>query len=444
MPKKNKESESLTNHKLLEGLNCQPSPINLHLYQPPRLLRLACSGKESSVFDITGTAPGFKGFNRQITRESYQPLINKGILADPNVSWDLYGVTADWLEVNYPDTINNLRLQMDLGADPPVGDPYLHIIFPFISSDHKDMLLEIGRTVYHQRWGIDPETIWLPESAVDNDTLSALVKNGFKAVHLREHQTKSQSAGNLYAITTPHGKILVISGNNHLSGKVGFDKPWADTFFKDWLSQAKHSGTVPRISIDGETLGHWWKEKEGAFEFTKYLLDYLDSGIQDERLNFSSPKVHDAHLQENTSWSCLDSGLGRWKGDQNCHCELPKSEHQASLVRLAKKDLFDKLTLASARIDEELDTVLPGWRTVYIDWFLRQRPSLARGSAISAEIIGDKNIEKLFLSAYIRDLGWTSCGWFFGDVGGFERQIPTNSLRAISEIMGWPEIKPNY
>ncbi|KKT81342.1 MAG: hypothetical protein UW80_C0053G0001, partial [Microgenomates group bacterium GW2011_GWC1_44_9] len=79
-----------------------------------------------------------------------------------------------------------------------------------------------------------------------------------------------------------------------------------------------------------------------------------------------------------------------------------------------------------------------------IDWFLRQRPSLARGSAISAEIIGDKNIEKLFLSAYIRDLGWTSCGWFFGDVGGFERQIPTNSLRAISEIMGWPEIKPNY
>jgi len=68
---------------------------------------------------------------------------------------------------------------------------------------------------------------------------------------------------------------------------------------------------------------------------------------------------------------------------------------------------------------------------------ISQKSSLATGLPISAEILKDKTIEKLFLSAYIRDMGWTSCGWFFGDVNGFERQIPANSLRAIAEIMSW-------
>ncbi|KKT65580.1 MAG: hypothetical protein UW60_C0041G0001, partial [Candidatus Woesebacteria bacterium GW2011_GWA2_44_33] len=30
------------------------------------------------------------------------------------------------------------------------------------------------------------------------------------------------------------------------------------------------------------------------------------------------------------------------------------------------------------------------------------------------------------------------------DVNGFERQIPANSLRAIAEIMSWPDIIPNH
>ncbi|HCQ31210.1 TPA: hypothetical protein DIU27_02400 [Candidatus Collierbacteria bacterium] len=444
MTRRGIENEQASNHELLEQLSTEPAPINLHLYQPPRLLTISHQGGIRTVFDITGVSGTSDGFNHQITRESYLPLVGKGILADKNVSWNLYGVTADWLEVNYPKLIDNLRHGIDAGAKLPVGDTYLHIILPFLSHDHKNMLIQICKQVYRQRWGADPESVWLPESAVDSDTLTSLAKNKFLGVHLREHQVQSSVGGNLFAIDSGQGRILAITGHNHLSGKIGFDKPWSDSFYDDWRRQSELLGYAPRISIDGETLGHWWKEGDGSFEFTKYLLRHLEGSQEEHKLDFTIKNIPSAQLVENTSWSCLDSGLGRWKGDRDCHCGLPNNEQQANQIRTSKKDLFDKLSLASTRIDQSLDTYLPGWRELYIHWFLDQRSSLATGNPISAEKLKDKGLEKLFLAAYVRDMGWTSCGWFFGDVDGFERQIPANSLRCIAEIMNWPDIIPNH
>ncbi|KKU32645.1 hypothetical protein A3K29_04040 [Candidatus Collierbacteria bacterium RIFOXYB2_FULL_46_14] len=444
MAKTRTETEHALNPELLEQLSTEPAPINLHLYQPPRLLTVTHQGRTRSVFDITGTKGQFPGFNHQITHESYFPLVRNRILADNNVNWDLFGITADWLEINYPNLIDEIRGQIEAGAKLPVGDTYLHIILPFLSHDHKDMLIRIGKQAYRQRWGADPETVWLPESAVDSDTLTTLIKNNFVGIHLREHQIQSSHGSNLYAIDTQQGQILAITGHNHLSGKIGFDKPWSDSFFEDWYRHSEQLGYAPRVSIDGETLGHWWKEGDGSFEFTKYLLRHLDGSQDEHRLDFTVKNIPNARLVENTSWSCLDTGLGRWKGDGNCYCGLPNNEQQANQIRTSKKDLFDKLTKASTRIDQSLDAYLPGWREVYITWFLSQRSSLATGLPISAEILKDKSLEKLFLSAYVRDVGWTSCGWFFGDIDGFERQIPANSLRTIAEIMSWPDTIPNH
>lgn len=426
-------------------LSYDPAPINLHLYQPPRLLKIAYGNNSQTVFDITGKSKNFPGFNQQITTESYAPLINDGILANPGMSWNLYGVTADWMEVNHPELINTLKDQIASGATPPVGDTYLHIIYPFLNRDHKDMLLEISKQVYKMRWGVDMDTVWLPESAVDQDTLSSLVAGGIKGVHLREHQIYQNRPGNLHEISTEEGKIIAITGHNHLSGIIGFDKPWADNFFNKWLDLSKQLGYSPRLSIDGETLGHWWKQTEGAFGFTKYLLKYLNDGLDGQRLDHSVPQqIPEGKVVNNTSWSCLDTGVGRWQGSDNCYCALPNNYDDAQKVRLSKRDLYTKLSLTSARIDDSLDTYLPGWRELYVEWFLTQRNSLATGVPISASMLGDKTLEKLFLSAYIRDLGWTSCGWFFGDVNGFERQIPANSLKAIAQIQHWQDIVPNH
>lgn len=185
------------------------------------------------------------------------------------------------------------------------------------------------------------------------------------------------------------------------------------------------------------------KKEDGAFGFTKYLLQYLKEGLNGNHLYHSVPKnISKASLIKNTSWSCLDNGLGRWQGSNDCYCGLPDNRDLSNKIRDSKKDLFTKLTKASTRIDNSLDSYLPEWRILYKEWFLGQRINLASGSDITASMIKDKNLEKLFLSAYIRDLGWTSCGWFFGDVNGFERQIPANSLKAIAQIQNWSDIIP--
>lgn len=436
------EKEKIKTKETL-ALSHEPAPINLHLYQPPRLLRIQYKNRQDTIFDITGRSDSSEGFNEQITAESYKPLITEGILANKNVSWNLYGVTADWMEVCHPELICALQNQIADGATPPVGDTYLHIIYPFLSRDHKDMLMQISKRVYKERWGAEMETVWLPESAVDSDTISSLISAGIKGVHLREHQLQTNNQGNIFRVDQKNGSILTIVGNNHLSGIIGFDKPWADAFFNKLHQTNIHHGFAPRLSIDGETLGHWWKKDEGAFAFTKYLLRYLDGGLDGKNLDYSIPRdIPEANVVENTSWSCLDHGVGRWQGSDNCYCGLPGNRDEAQKVRASKKDLYAKLIVASERIDQSLDSYLPGWRELYIEWFLTQRNNLAVGESIKATMFKDSTLEKLFLSAYIRDLGWTSCGWFFGDVNGFERQIPANSLKAISQICNWPDLAP--
>ena len=442
MPKKETSIELNQEEEILEQLALESAPIHLHLYQPPRVLNISINNRDVAVFNISGTSSSFSGYNHQIVAESYRPLAQKDLLSDPNISWNLNGVTADWLEAYYPDLITDLKNQVDKEAKPPVGDTYLHIIFPFLGTEHKDMLLQISHRVYRERWGVDQETVWLPESAVDMDTLSVLAKNNIHAVHLREHQTTGQKRDNFMAIKTKYGKIGIISGNNYLSGKIGFDKPWSDSFFDDWYIQSQHLGYAPRISIDGETLGHWWKAENGSFEFTKHLLSHLNDGREGRKLLFKPDTIPEVKLIEKTSWSCMDSGLGRWKGDNGCRCALPQNEYLANKIRFLKRELFEKLTIAGSRIDTSLESILPGWRPLYIEWFLGMRQNMARGLPISAEFLKDKSLEKLFISAYCRDMGWTSCGWFFGDVDGFERQLPKNSLIAISEIMNWPDVRP--
>lgn len=438
------EIESRLNPEKLK-FSRDPAALHLHLYQPPRHLLINYQNKTIPVFDITGQSDSFPGFNERITKESYQPLITENFLSHPSLSWNLYGVTADWMAHTHPELISKLQQQIETGSPPPVGDTYLHIILPFLSRPHKDMMLTIAKRSYQSRWHCEMESVWLPESGVDQDTIDALVSANIKAVHLREHQVRASVPDSIYRLTSKAGEIAAIVGHNHYSGIIGFAKPWADSFFRELKQYRDVLGHSPRLSIDGETIGHWWKRDEGSFAFLKYFLQYLDNGLDSQNLNYQTKEnFPSATLVENTSWSCLDDGLGRWQGSTNCSCALSNNHDEAALVRKSKKDLFNKLTLASDRLDAELDSYFADWRELYIEWFLAVKENLANNAPVSASMFGDKNLERLFISAFIRDLGWTSCGWYFGDVQGFERQIPANSLHALSQINNWLELRPQY
>lgn len=425
--------------------------LHLHCYQPLRVLVLDTPSGSREVFNIEGLDRVEGGYNHWITGRSYRRLYEEGILANEHVSFDLYGVTTDWLREHEPDIVQGLQEQCRNGAPKPVGDPYLHLIFPFLTDVHKRTLIRLGKTVYREYWGADPEVFWLPESAVDTATVAALSAEGIPGLLLRDYQLMAETGASSYKVATPTGYVTVYPGDAELSQKIAFDHPWADAFTDQWahrVSQRKHA---IRVSVDGETLGHHWTADAGAIEFIRWQMEYLSKGHNGNTVIFQGEQaVPIAHIVDNTSWSCLDDGLGRWQGADTCSCDLPGDQEAAQAVRRSKRDLHTKMQLASGRIENLLDSHMPGVmdetgfpvaRQAYIDWFMTQRYALAQGAPVTVDGLPEDQ-RQLFRLTLLRDVGWTSCGWYFGDVEGYERQIPANCLTAIAEETGWDDVRP--
>lgn len=427
-----------------------PALLHFHIYQPPRILRLESDIGPVDIFNISGMdrIPG--GYNRAITDASYRNLVEYGILSDPLVSWNVYGVTADWMNEHEPDLLYNMQHRPDT-AIKPVGDPYLHVIFPFLSDLHKRTLFRMGNMVYKEHWGTSPDVIWLPESAVDTPTLRALAAEGINGVLLRNHQIRAEIPASTYQIVTESGAITIFTNDGDLGRMMAYDHPWADSYADRWSETANTRGHTVRVAVDGETIGWHWKEADGAFKFTEWLISYLKSGHNGNTIPIqASGEMPLATLVEESSWSCLDAGVGRWQGADGCSCDLPGDHTAAARVRASKRDLYTKMQQASVRIESELDSLyngagdgtgLPLGRVAYMNWFISQRSQLARGEPLSFSSLPEEQ-RNVFRLTVLRDIGSTSCGWFFGDTEGYERQIPANCLRTIADISGWDDVRP--
>ncbi len=427
-----------------------PSLLHFHIYQPPRILRLDSDTGSQEIFNISGMDRVEGGYNHAITGQSYRNLIEHGILTDPLVSWNLYGVTADWMNEFEPDLLRKLQERPET-ALKPVGDTYLHVIMPFFSDDHKRMLFRMGNLVYKEHWGTSPDVLWLPESAVDTATLTAMAAEGIPGVLLRNHQIHADVGASAYQVETGKGRITVFPNDGDLGRTLAYDHPWADVFTDTWSEVAATRGHMIRVAVDGETIGWHWKEADGALLFADWLVTYLKDGHNGHKIPLpEAGEIPQATVVENSSWSCLDDGVGRWQGSDSCSCDLPGDRLAADIVRHSKRDLYTKMQRASARIENQIDSLYQGagdgtglslGRVAYMNWFLSQRRFLARGEPVSfAGLPADQ--QSLFRLTMLRDIGSTSCGWFFGDVEGYERQIPANCLTAIAEFTGWEDVRP--
>jgi hypothetical protein len=245
--------------------------------------------------------------------------------------------------------------------------------------------------------------------------------------------------------------MTVFPNDGDLGRTLAYDRPWADAFTDTWSEIAEARGHIVRVAVDGETIGWHWKETEGSFLFADWLVSYLKNGHDGHKVPLKeSAEIPYATLVENSSWSCLDDGVGRWQGADSCSCDLPGDQHAADTVRHSKRDLYTKMRLAGGRIEEQLDSLyngagdgtgLPLGRVAYMNWFLSQRTALARGEAVTFSNLPEDQ-RSVFKLTLLRDIGSTSCGWFFGDVAGYERQIPANCLSTIAELTGWEDVRP--
>ncbi len=175
--------------------------IHGHFYQPPR----ENAWTESIVKQ--DSAHPYHDWNERINAECYRPNAFARILDHTNriinivnnyaqVSFNFGPTLLSWLERYSPATYRRI-LEADKasverfhGHGNAIAQAYNHAILPLCNARDKVTQVYWGIADFRYRFNREPEAMWLPETAVNDATLRALVEHGMKFVILSPHQAK--------------------------------------------------------------------------------------------------------------------------------------------------------------------------------------------------------------------------------------------------------------
>jgi alpha-amylase/alpha-mannosidase (GH57 family) len=159
--------------------------IHGHFYQPPR------EEPWLELVPCEPTAAPDHDWNSRITRECYAPLAR---------SFNVGATLFRWFDTHAPRVAVALKAgdkasRARLGYGNAIAMPYHHLIMPLAS--RRDKLTEVrwGIRDFRGRFGRDPEGMWLPETAVDNETLDVLAAEGIRFTILSPPQVTAPPTG---------------------------------------------------------------------------------------------------------------------------------------------------------------------------------------------------------------------------------------------------------
>lgn len=435
--------------------------IHGHFYQPPR------ENAWLEAIEAQDSAHPYHDWNERINAECYAAnaasriLDADGYILDiannyEKISFDIGPTLLSWMEKQSPKVYQAI-LAADQTARERCGghgsalaQPYNHLIMPLANSRDKETQIRWGIRDFVYRFGRHPEGMWLPETAVDIESLEIMARLdiGFtllspkQAAALRpanEDQWQDVVDGAIdtrkaYRIRLPSGKSLsVFFYHAELSHAVAFERLPAngDYFFERMMGAFdKDQGTPQLVHIcsDGETYGHHLSQGDKGLA---YALHRIDQSEQVQLTNYGwflerFPPVDEVQVKENTSWSCIH-GVERWRGDCGCQSGGRPQWHQR--WRQPLREALDELRDALAPEYEAAAGKLlkDPWqaRNDYIDVILRRDSSAIEGffrRNSRAALSSADRIEVLKLMEMQRNamLMYTSCGWFFDEISGIE------------------------
>ncbi len=294
------------------------SVVGEHFYQPSRY---------PSHSRIKRLRTSDKDWNSIIARECYIPQLQSGTLE--KASFDFYTtIRHDMLKIAPRESVA-LRESMRARG---VGDPYLHVLLPDLNQRDKLLLIEAGWNAFKKdTHGVPPQWFWAPETALDNDTLEALVEVGYKGVICAPEQLRV-AGGNIdnypVRLKLKNGaQILALPFDRPLSSAFAFeDKSNADEFARNIISPRilRLPKSVPIVGwTDGETFGHHAKFADMFLQ--RLVTDSLPSlGVAVLGLNsiqdvWEKADYTDGALIDRTAWSCPHGDLARWH--RECPCD---------------------------------------------------------------------------------------------------------------------------
>ncbi len=399
--------------------------FHAHFYQPPR------EDPFTGIISSEKGAEPFANFNEKINAECYRPNAELGNFEA--LSFNLGPTLAAWLQGHDPPTHRriveaNRRNRTSYGGGNALAQPYNHTILPLATRRDKETQIAWGLADFRHRFGYQPLGTWLPEMAVDLETLEAMASQGIAFTILSPHQAKGQLDGaGPYRVRLPRGQeMAVFFRDGTLSNRLAFDPEMtsdARNFAENCLSgfHGADGEGLCLVATDGETFGHHHREGERFLYHllhetaprAGYEVTFLARYLQEH------PPTAEVEIVDDTSWSC-GHGVARWR--EGCPCTQGESGWKRPL-RKALDQLAQKIDALYQ--DEVKRWVVDLWtlRNDYIQVVLgkmKGRAFLTQHAAGKLTEGQSKRILTLLEAQYCRQAMYTSCGFFFEDLSRLE------------------------
>ncbi len=414
--------------------------VHGHFYQPPREDPLT-----GQIPQEPGAAP-YRNWNERIHDHDYRP---NAILGNfERISFNIGPTLLDWMADYDPRTVQQIidqdRWNFERqGVGNAIAQSYNHTILPLASREDKITQVRWGIADFEHRFGHMPLGMWLPETAVDEETLQILADNKIQFTILAPWQADANllDTSQPYLVPLKNNKsITAFFYDQDLSTRISFDPAAtsnADLFITQYLLPKYQTDgyDIPKLVLvasDGELYGHHQPFRDKFLSYLMrgaLLMQSIDATYPSLWLK-KYPPTSTMGVRQFTSWSC-HHGVVRWMGACGC---TPHGEWKAPLrtaineiAGLIDNQFFD---FASRFVKDPLEL-----RHAYIKVVLGEIPFEELVAAHAKEMPKDEDLQKLKLllaAQYEKQRMFTSCGWFFDD---FDRIEPRNNVSYTAQAV---------
>jgi alpha-amylase/alpha-mannosidase (GH57 family) len=461
--------------------------IHGHFYQPPR------ENAWLEYVELQDSAYPFHDWNERITAECYAPngmsriLDGRSIEKITNnyahISFNFGPTLLAWMAEKEPETYQTI-LDADKesrerfsGHGSAIAQAYNHVILPLCDGRDKYTQICWGIRDFEFRFGRKPEAMWLPETAVDFETLDILARFGIRFTILSPYQAKrtrklrgrtwrDASGGKIdpsmpYEVRLPSGKkIAVFFYDGPISQAIAFEHllEKGENLAGRLTSAFSDARTWPQlvhIATDGETYGHHHTQGDMALAYALHQIETNNPGMMTnygEYLERHRPSV-EVEIWERSAWSC-SHGVERW--NSNCGCNSGGHGDWNQEWRTPLRQAFDWLrdTIATPFETKGRELFRDPWaaRNEYIQVILNRWPDNVDKffkEQASHRLTQDERLTAIKLMEMQRHamLMYTSCGWFFDELSGIETtqviQYAARTIQLYQELFG-ESIEPMF
>ena len=437
--------------------------IHGHFYQPPR------ENPWLESVEVQDSASPHHDWNDRVTAECYAPNTAARRVDEDNkvldivnnfekISFNVGPTLCAWLARERPHVYAKM-VEADRasvaardGHGNAIAQVYNHMIMPLASRRDKVTQVRWGLDDFRARFGREPEGLWLPETAVDNESLEVLAEAGVRFTILAPHQAArlrplgaaaweavdAIDPSRAYLWRGPRGLSLAIFFyDGPISRAIAFESlldraehvvAWLEAAFSDQRAwpQLVHCAT------DGETYGHHRRFGEMALAAAVQQVEAAGTATLTNYGAFlaAHPPTHEVEIRERTSWSCAH-GVERWRSDCGCAVRADRHQRWRAPLREAVDWLRDQIdpffeARASACLKDPW-AARDAYLAVVLD---RSEERLGAFFAAHAraplDAAGRVEARRLLELQRNRLLMYTSCGWFFDEISALE---PVQILR---------------